>query len=475
MLLIKKKSYFFCAIIILFLGVIFLFPAKVKALDSLPPEVKIFKNNQQISSFYGFLPAFRGGVRVAAADVDGDGGDEIIVGAGPGGGPNVQIFDENGHKEKSFMAYDIRFRRGIKVASCDVNGDGKAEIITAPEKGGGPNIKVFDRFGHQLKSFMAYDERYRGGINVACGDITGDGRSEIITGPGISSGPQVRVFDEQGNSLGLDVWAFDLKHRGGVSVAAGNLLGQEKDQIITAVYSSGRPIVKVFDDNRREVSEFLAYDERFSGGVNLACGDIDNDGLDEIITGANAGGGPHVRSFEYDGKLSEANFFPYPRNFHGGVFVAVANFKDREGARIITGPGYLSHSFDKNFGKYIEVNITRQRLSLWQNGLKLATYIISSGRPGMDTPTGIYKIISKLPNAYSSSYALYMPYWQQFTPRGHGLHGLPYWKLKSGKIIKEGENHLGIRVSHGCVRLSWEAAKILYNFTEIGTPVVIHY
>ena len=67
-----------------------------------------------------------------------------------------------------------------------------------------------------------------------------------------------------------------------------------------------------------------------------------------------------------------------------------------------------------------------------------------------------------------------MPYWMQFTGQGHGLHGLPYWRLRGGGVIKEGENHLGIRVSHGCVRLSWEDAEKVYNWASNGTPIIIH-
>ncbi|MDZ7799101.1 MAG: L,D-transpeptidase family protein [Patescibacteria group bacterium] len=460
--------------VILVLGVIFLCPKKVKAYGSIVPEVKIFENNLQTSSFFGFLKSFKGGVRLASGDVDADGSDEIIVGAGPGGGPNVQIFAGEGDKYKSFMAYDVRFRKGIKVASCDLTGDGVSEIITGPGAGGGPNVKVFDNRGRQLESFMAYAPSFRGGVNVACGDLTGDGVSEIITGPGPGGGAHVRIFSASGINLGKDFWPFDFNHRGGVSVASGNLTNDLKEEIVTAVYKNGRPIVEVYDQEKNKLAGFYAYDGSFQGGVNLTCGDIDSDGYDEIITAANSGGGPHVRGFNYDGSLANVNFFPYPRNFRGGVYLAAGDLNGDNDIELITGPGFLSGTTLSNSLKYVEIDISSQRLFLRENGMVIKNYIISSGKPSMDTPVGTYKVMNKSPNAYSSSYALYMPYWQQFTGIGHGLHGLPYWKLRSGGVIKEGENHLGIRVSHGCVRLSWEAAEYVYNFTEVGTPILIH-
>ncbi len=124
-------------------------------------------------------------------------------------------------------------------------------------------------------------------------------------------------------------------------------------------------------------------------------------------------------------------------------------------------------------GKYIEINISaKQKLYLW-NGNQLigGPYSISSGKPGYYTPTGTFKIISKNPMAWSSKYGLYMPYWMQFTGAGHGIHELPEWP--GG--YKEGANHLGLRVSHGCVRLGVGPAAYVYNWAPIGTPIYIHY
>jgi lipoprotein-anchoring transpeptidase ErfK/SrfK len=122
-------------------------------------------------------------------------------------------------------------------------------------------------------------------------------------------------------------------------------------------------------------------------------------------------------------------------------------------------------------GKYIDINLAKQNLSMFENGKNLGTYRVSSGKRGMATPTGTFKVMSKSPRAYSKKYNLYMPYWMQFTGAGHGIHELPEWK--SG--YKEGANHLGTPVSHGCVRLGVGPAKTVYNWSDTGTPIVIHY
>ncbi|MFH1366740.1 MAG: L,D-transpeptidase [Patescibacteria group bacterium] len=470
----NKYQISFWYIIILFFGVIFFAPKISLAVNTIVPEVKIFSDSQQVKSFYGFDLGFRGGVRVASGDVDGDNVDEIIVGAGAGGGPNVQIFKGDGKKIKSFLAYDRNFRKGIKVAACDIDNDNVDEIITAPGQGGGPNVKIFKADGTQLLSFMAYGSSFRGGVNVACGDIIGDSQPEIVTGPGIGGGPQVRVFNASGQSLNLDIWPFEFKHQGGVNVAVGNFTGDFKMEIAVTVQKLGKPVIEVYDNLKNKIAGFYAFNSDFHGGVNLAAGDLDVDGFDEIIAAAGDSGGPQVIIFKYNGKKLPGSFFPYPKDFKGGVFPAAGDVNGDLKIEVVTGPGFMPDTRYSYYQKYLDVNLTEQKLSLYENGVVLGVYTISSGKPGMDTPQGIFKVMSKSPNAYSKKYALYMPYWMQFTGQGHGLHGLPYWKLRGGGVIKEGVNHLGIRVSHGCVRLSWEAAEKVYNEVEIGTPVIVH-
>lgn len=122
-------------------------------------------------------------------------------------------------------------------------------------------------------------------------------------------------------------------------------------------------------------------------------------------------------------------------------------------------------------GKYIDINLSEQVMIIFENGLSLDAYLISSGKKGMDTPKGSYQIHNKHPRPWSKQYALFMPYWMAITSDGkYGIHELPEWP--GG--YKEGANHLGTPVSHGCVRLGINSAERVYNWAEMGTPVIIH-
>ncbi len=122
-------------------------------------------------------------------------------------------------------------------------------------------------------------------------------------------------------------------------------------------------------------------------------------------------------------------------------------------------------------GKYVDVNLSSQIMTLFENGTNKGTFLISSGKPGMPTPKGNHQIYNKHPRPWSQQYGLYMPYWMAITPSGkYGIHELPEWP--GG--YKEGQNHLGIPVSHGCMRLGVGPAATLYNWAEIGTPVIVY-
>lgn len=120
--------------------------------------------------------------------------------------------------------------------------------------------------------------------------------------------------------------------------------------------------------------------------------------------------------------------------------------------------------------KKIEVNLAKQELSYFLGQVSLATFKISSGKPGWLTPQGNFKIYEKNVKRWSNAAGLWMPYWLGFRATGaFGIHELPIWP--SG--LREGADHLGKPISHGCIRLGIGPAQILYNFAEVGTPVII--
>jgi len=245
----------------------------------------------------------------------------IITGAGPGGGPHVRVFDSVGLPKGGFFAYNEDFRGGVNVAGGDVDGDGLDEIITGPGKGVESEIKVFDLSGNLKNSFVVYPPKFLGGANVAVGDVDGDGQDEIITGAGPGGGPHVRVFDGQGN-FKFHFFAFNKNFLGGVNVAVGDTDADNRDEIIVGVASGASSYIRVFNAEFLLLRlQFLAYSKDFYHGTNIAVADFDGDQQVEIISASGPTTEPRVEIFDSLGNhLSQ--FYAYVRHFHGGVNVA---------------------------------------------------------------------------------------------------------------------------------------------------------
>src|SRR5581483_10130345 len=182
-------------------------------------------NGDIIMSFYAYDPGFRGGVNVAGGDIDGDGRADVIAGAGNGGAPHVAVFSgRDGHLLESFMAFDPSFRGGVNLATGDVDLDGTAEIIFGAGAGGGPAAGIIDaRTGALEQSFFGFDEAFRGGVRVASSDLNGDRKADLVlaSGPGIlpqAQGSVVRTFNGQTLKELDNFYPFDPHFAGGVYV-----------------------------------------------------------------------------------------------------------------------------------------------------------------------------------------------------------------------------------------------------------------
>lgn len=124
--------------------------------------------------------------------------------------------------------------------------------------------------------------------------------------------------------------------------------------------------------------------------------------------------------------------------------------------------------------KRIEVNISQQRMFVWQGETLLYNWVCSTGGGSTGTAAGYFSVLDKIPEAWASTWSLRMPWWLGIYQVGaleNGIHALPI--LPNGQILWAG--YLGSRVSYGCIILSTENAQTLYNWADIGTPVWIHY
>jgi hypothetical protein len=291
------------------------------------PEVRAVRalGESTVFDFYAYDPRFHGGVRVAVGDVTGDHVPDIVTAPGRGGGPDVRVWDGNtGAMVREFMAYSPAFTGGVNVAVGDVNGDGFADIVTAADAGGGPHVEVFSgKDGTLLMSFMAYDPRFLGGVRLAVGDVNGDGKADIITAPGAGGGPDIRIFNGATGALMREFMAYDPRFTAGVYVAAADVNGDGRADVITGAGAGGGPHVEAFSGADGSVlASFFAFDPGFLGGVRVGgVADVNGNGKAEILVAAGPDGGPHVELFDGGTHAMLDSFFAYDQRFTGGLFV----------------------------------------------------------------------------------------------------------------------------------------------------------
>jgi lipoprotein-anchoring transpeptidase ErfK/SrfK len=119
--------------------------------------------------------------------------------------------------------------------------------------------------------------------------------------------------------------------------------------------------------------------------------------------------------------------------------------------------------------KEIQVNVDEQTLTALENGEPVYTFDIVSGRPDKETLVGTFKIFRKHEKYTSKSYGSEMPYTMFFTEDGKAIHGTNMATLRSYLHTYLTES-VG---SQGCVGLTDDNAKLLFDWAPVGTPVVV--
>lgn len=248
------------------------------------PLIKAFeKDGKQIASFYAYDQSFTGGVDVTAADIDNDGKAEIITAPGAGGGPHIKIFKVDGKLVKEFFAYGLNFRGGVNISAADMDKDGIAEIVTGPGAGGGPHVKVFKADGTLKTELMAYAPNFYGGVDVAAIGATTKSTSRtsssstssvaagFVTAPGKGGGPHLKVFDDK-SVVKKEFFAYEGNFNLGVRLAVGNASSKNSGlEIGVMPASAGGPNAKLFSTSGSQVfNGFVGYETWWRDGYDIA-------------------------------------------------------------------------------------------------------------------------------------------------------------------------------------------------------------
>jgi len=275
-----------------------------------------------------------------------------------------------------------------------------------------PNLTIL-KGGKTIKNVPIFD-KWTDGATLAVGDLGNDGIPEIVVGAGPGSIPEIRVLRQDGTLI----------------------------------------------------NKFNAFDKTIALGVIVSLGDTNGDGKNEIVAATGPKFGNYVRVFDGTGKLLN-DWFPKPQTVSS--IITAATIAVAETTYSVPAPHFTNATIGA--GKQIEVDLTKQRLYAWNDGVLAATYLVSTGIKIFPTPPGQYSILKKIPLMdYKWNYGAGSPYnyniknvsWNSQFAQHMYLHEA-YWHNKFGQPM-----------SHGCVNMRKADAKFIFDWAPVGTPVTIH-
>lgn len=212
----------------------------------------------------------------------------------------VRVFDPaNDQFLFDIEPFNARFLGGVQVETADLNGDSVPDIVVAPGPGRYATVRVFDGIdGALLKSFRAFPadspnffENYTGGVELAVANVRGDEGFEIIAATQFGTS-DVRTFVNDG-SLNFDlVHAYNpFPNQGGVGVrlATADFNQDGLQDIVSTLGPGGRPSIAVHS-NGQTLHRFLGRQAGYLGGFNVAAGDLIGDSRPDLILAASHSG-----------------------------------------------------------------------------------------------------------------------------------------------------------------------------------------
>ncbi|MDH5715254.1 MAG: hypothetical protein OEZ30_06800 [Candidatus Aminicenantes bacterium] len=272
------------------------------------------------------------GYAVAGGDVNGDGYDDIIIGA---------TWADAGGRHNAGETYLV---------------SGGGAFITAHGLGGKSWVKEFSLLTNGLNSFKAFGAvNSQGEVHLAIGDIDADSLDEIAAGQGEGGKSWVKFFEVNGSIIN-SFKAFGASNiNGELHLTIGNFDADTSDnEIAIAQGEGGQSWVKTFETDGTLITAFKAFGAaNAQGEVHLASGDLENaDGVDEIVAGMGEGGSSVVKIFNYDGTVIRSfKAFEAADNPGGEVRLAVGNFDTDADLEIAASTGYNGGNLVRLFEK----------------------------------------------------------------------------------------------------------------------------
>lgn len=254
-------------------NVLFINGAFVQFVDMLGNKVR--------NGFFAYDEKFSGGARIIYTDLDGQAGDETVVAEGA----KFEIQNSNGESWFSDYPYGGNYDGSINISTNILfENQSENQIVITPSYGG--KIVMYNYHGATMQAgYSPFDPKgYFGGLSVATARLNGPGQAgSIIIGTGIGKTAEVLIYDNRVSKLIKRFYPYTKTYKGGIYVAVGDLTGDGKDEIIVSAMTGKNMPIRIFDAQGKKISEFMVGGIFGGGNAMVQSVDINFDGKKDIV------------------------------------------------------------------------------------------------------------------------------------------------------------------------------------------------
>ncbi len=309
-------------------GILAVIPAR-----NAPAQVRLYTRTlKNLGSFFAFSKTQRLGGSVAVGDINGDGVHDILAGSGIGAPGELRAFSQQGKTLGRLFPFGRTVKNGLSVAAGDIDGDGKSEILVTQTQRGRGDVQIvrYDPERHvfsQSSGLRVTGTDFQSGLSLVLADMNNDGLDDLVVAPASPARPIVRLYhyDLLSKSFILDrtFAPFPSTTRTGLQLAVGDVDNDGAREIVVARRAGAPPTVRVFSQTGRLRYSFAAAASTFRGGVTLATLDGNLDGQAEIVSAVSDQGAPGVFVFNLDPVQRRftrvRSISPYGRTLQSGL------------------------------------------------------------------------------------------------------------------------------------------------------------